>query len=130
MEKHGTIIWNELITSDQEKCGEFFGKLLGWTQKAIDMGPLGTYTVFRQNGTDVAGMMNPATDYSRSRPPFWSAYIAVDDVDACLARVGELGGTIVAPAEDVPGVGRVCMLADPTGAPVCLMTPIDEAPHE
>ncbi len=118
-----TFIWNELITTDQQVCGAFYSALLGWTRKEVDAGPGGTYTVFRHNGRDVAGMMNPATEFSRTRPPFWSAYIAVRDIDACAARVAQLGGQVIAGPEDIPDVGRVCMLTDPMGAPVCLMTP-------
>jgi predicted enzyme related to lactoylglutathione lyase len=117
------FIRNELITSDQKTCGDFFCELFGWEREEVDMGPMGIYTLFKEDGNDVAGMMNPLTNYSRSRPPFWSAYIEVDDVDAYAAKVEELGGTIIAPPEDVPNVGRVCMFADPKGAPVCLMAP-------
>lgn len=127
MPENGTFIWNELVTPDQKTGGSFYSALLGWTRKEVDMGPLGIYTLFQQDGKDVAGMMNPAMDYSRSRGPWWSAYIAVDDIDACVARVPKLGGEIIAPPEDIPGVGRVCMLADPTGAPICLMTPATES---
>lgn len=127
MTKNATFIWNELVTTDQEKCGTFYSALLGWTRKKIDMGPIGSYTLFQLNGEDVAGMMDPATDFSRSRPPFWSAYIAVDDINACAARVTELGGQLIAEPEDIPDVGRVCMLCDPSGAPVCLMTPTSAA---
>lgn len=127
MTNNATFIWNELITTDQEICGEFYSALLGWARKKVDIGPNSTYTLFQQNGKDVAGMMNPATEHSCSRPPFWSAYIAVDDIDACATRVAELGGQVIAEPEDIPGVGRVCMLTDPVGAPVCLMTPSSEA---
>jgi predicted enzyme related to lactoylglutathione lyase len=68
--------------------------------------------------------MNPTTDYSRSRPSWWQAFIAVSDADACAAHVGELGGTIIEPPHDVPGVGRACMLADPSAAVVQLITPV------
>jgi predicted enzyme related to lactoylglutathione lyase len=127
MTRNATFIWNELITTDQKRCGEFYSALLGWTRKELDMGPIGTYTLFQQNGKDVAGMMNPAMEFSRSRPPFWSAYIAVDDIDACVARVTDLGGQIIAEPEDIPDVGRACMLTDPGGASVCLMTPLSKA---
>lgn len=120
-----SFVWNELVTPDQKACGDFYSALLGWSRKESDMGPLGTYTVFQRNGKDVAGMMSPATEFSRSRSPFWSAYIAVEDIDDCAARVTELGGEIIAPPEDIPDVGRVCMLADPVGAPVCLLTPVE-----
>ncbi len=118
------FIWNELVTPDQQVSGEFFSKLFGWERNVVHVGAHGAYTLFQEDGKDVAGMMNPATDYSRSRPPFWAAYIEVDDVDRYVAKVEELGGTIIAPPEDIPNVGRVCMIADPKGAPVCLITPV------
>lgn len=127
MTENARFIWNELITTDQEICGEFYSELLGWTRKKVGMEQGGTYTVFQQNGKDMAGMMNPATEFSRSRPPFWSAYIAVDNVDACAARVSELGGKIIKGPEEVPDLGSVCLLTDPVGTPVCLVTIASEA---
>lgn len=121
------FIWNELVTPDLESSGTFFEKLLGWERYDIDMGEDGTYTLFRDaNGTNLAGMMNPVTDYSKDRPPFWSGYIQVDDVDAHTKKVEKLGGTIISPPVDVPNVGRMSMIADPQGAPVCLMTPVEK----
>ena len=116
-----TFIWNELDTPDQKASGAFFSALLGWTRKELDVGPFGIYTVFQQKGQDVAGMMNP-TGASPAREPRWQAYIAVADVDACALRVVELGGKVLVPPHDVPEFGRVCQIADPSGAPVCLVT--------
>ncbi len=127
MPGQGTFTWNELVTSDQKVCGDFYTALLGWDRREVDSGPFGIYTIFQQNGKDVAGMMNPTVDYTRSRPPSWYAYIAVDDVDRCVAHVTQLGGKIIAPPGDVPGVGRVCMVADPMGAVVRLITPLRES---
>lgn len=127
MTEHGTFMWNHLVTTDPRKSGAFYSKLLGWSKREVDSGPFGTYTLFQQNGKDVAGMMNPTIDYTRSRPSCWYAYIAVDDVDDCAARVSQLGGTIIEPPHDIPGVGRACLLADPMGAAVTLMTPVSES---
>ena len=125
MTKYGTFIWNELVTSDQKASGKFYSELLGWSRREVNAGAFGTYTIFQHAGKDVAGMMNPTIDYTRFRPPCWYAYIAVADVDACASRVTQLGGKIIEPPGDVPGVGRVCMIADPTGATLRLMTPIE-----
>ena len=116
------FVWNELITPDQDISGEFFCRLFNREQQAIDIGTQGMYTIFKENGNDIAGMMNPATDFSKSRPSFWSAYIEVDDVDTYVNKVEGLGGTIIAPPENVQNVGRICMISDPNGAPVCLIT--------
>ncbi len=126
MTEYGTFFWNELVTMDQKKCGIFYSELLGWKRREVDSGPFGVYTIFEKNGKDIAGMMNPTIDYTKSRPPCWYSYIAVEDVDVCASRVVELGGRIIEPPGDVPGVGRVCMIADPTGAVVRLMTPANK----
>ncbi len=123
MPAYGTFFWNQLVTPDQEKCGDFYCGLLGWDKRAVDAGPFGSYTIFSAGGVDVGGMMNPTTEYSRSRPPWWQAFIAVADVDACASRVAALGGSVIEPPHDVPGVGRACMVADPSGAVVQLITP-------
>jgi hypothetical protein len=115
-------MWNQLVTSDQKKSGDFYCELLGWGKREVSAGPFGTYTIFSRGDADVGGMMNPTTDYSRSRPPWWQAFIAVADVDACASRVAELGGTVIEPPHEVPGVGRACMVADPMGAVVQLIS--------
>jgi hypothetical protein len=127
MTQHGTFFWNQLVTADQKKSGDFYRDLLGWSKREVDAGPFGLYTLFQQNGKDVGGMMNPTTDYSKSRPSWWQAFIAVSDVDACASRVTQLGGTVIEPPHDVPGVGRACMVADPMGAVVQLITPASES---
>ncbi len=124
MAEHGTFFWNQLVTTNQKVSGDFYCSLFGWSRRQLDLGPFGLYTFFQQNGKDVGGMMKPAMDYSRSRPSGWEAVIAVADVDAFVSRVMELGGTVIDPPRDVPGVGRACLIADPMGASVCLMTPI------
>ena len=49
-------------------------------------------------------------------PPHWAAYLAVEDCDDTVARAESLGGKVVVPANDIPGVGRFAFVADPQGA--------------
>jgi hypothetical protein len=116
------FIWNELVTSDQESSGAFFGQLFGWSRKEIDAGPFGIYTLFQQNGQDIAGMMNPTAD-TPGKGSFWHSYIAVEDVELCAKRAPLLGGSVVIPPHNVPDVGKICVVADPTGAITHLMQP-------
>jgi predicted enzyme related to lactoylglutathione lyase len=44
----------------------------------------------------------------------WSIYFGVDDTDAALAKITDLGGSVTRPAEDTP-YGRLAQAADPTG---------------
>ena len=117
------FIWHELVTVDQPTSGEFFSELFGWTRKEVDAGPFGTYTLFQKNGLDVAGMMNPTPD-TPVKGAHWHFYVGVQDVDACARRAQLLGGSVLVAPHDVPDVGRVCAVADPTGAVAHLMQPL------
>ena len=116
------FIWHELVTPDQPTSGNFFRYLFGWTSREVDAGSFGVYTLFQSNGRDVAGMMNPTPD-SPGSGAYWHSYIAVDDVDECARRAQSLGGRILVAPHDVPAFGRVCAVADPTGAVVHLVQP-------
>jgi predicted enzyme related to lactoylglutathione lyase len=48
--------------------------------------------------------------------PAWTGYVFVEDVDAAAARVTAAGGAVLRPPEDIPGVGRFGVAADPHGA--------------
>ena len=118
----GTFPRDELITDDVESAKKFYGGLFGWKVRDVDMGPLGTYTVFkRDGGNDAAGAMN--------RPPgvkgstIWLTYIFTDDVDATVVKAKKLGAIIQMEGLDVPNVGRIAILVDPTGAVFGLFKP-------
>lgn len=117
------FIWQELVTTDQEASGEFFSRLLGWQVKQVDAGEFGTYTLFQKEGRDIAGMMNPTPD-TPGKGSYWHAYIAVEDVEHCAERALALGGKVLVAPHDVQDVGRICAVADPTGAVVHLMQPV------
>ena len=115
----GYIIWNELITTDIAAALPFYREIAGWELVSMSGDPLG-YTVAKVDGEPVAGIFQP------EQPPAGSAWIIsvnTSDVDAALIRVKELGGTVVHPANTIPGVGRTAWAADPTGGVFGLMQP-------
>ncbi len=121
-EKDATFTWNELATRDTAKVGAFFSELLGWTIETVDM-PQGPYMIFKKGETMTGGMMDMAQyGVPDGTPPHWLSYIQVPDVDASAAKVTELGGTVAVPPTDIPNVGRFCVITDPAGAYVALMT--------
>jgi predicted enzyme related to lactoylglutathione lyase len=123
MPEHGSFMWNELATRDVEKAKTFYGELLGWSFRDMDMGPSGTYTMIGNAGKDAGGMMSLAAMGAPDEvPPHWMSYIAVDDVDARTAKVAGLGGQVMREPFDIAGVGRMSVIRDATGAVVCLMT--------
>jgi uncharacterized protein len=117
----GTPTWNECVTPDVKAAVGFYAEVLGMGSEEMDMGEAGTYTVLTNaQGKQVGGAMNPPME---GVPPHWNIYFNVEDVDAAVTRVEELGGKTMAPAFDVPGVGRMAMVSDPQGASLWLMAP-------
>jgi len=117
---HGTFCWNELMTRDVPGATKFYTELLGWN--AADSGMPGMqYTIFKVGDKQVGGLMEMPADIPQEVPAHWMAYITVDDVDAAARKVSELGGQVMHGPEDVPQVGRFCVVQDPTGAVVSLI---------
>jgi uncharacterized protein len=52
------------------------------------------------------------------------SFLAVDDVDVRVAKAARSGAKLVMPIFDVPGVGRIAMLMEPSGAGIGWMTPV------
>ena len=111
--REGSFCWDELHTRDAERATGWYTEVLGWSWKASDMGPLGTYWLVLEDGKDHAGCM--AFPPGVEAPSAWMPYLAVDDVDACQARAMELGAKCWVAPQDIPGVGRFAVLADPSG---------------
>lgn len=123
----GTPTWNECVTGDVKTAAAFYAEVLGMGSEELDMGEAGTYTVLTNvEGRQIGGSMDLAM-LPEGTPPHWNIYFNVDDVDASVAKVAELGGSAVVPAMDVPGVGRMAMVADPQGARFWVMAPGEEA---
>ncbi|MFF1832457.1 VOC family protein [Paenarthrobacter sp. NPDC058040] len=117
----GTMIWNELQTNDVPKAVAFYEAVTDCASNTRPAGDLQKYTELVVDGKAVAGAMNlPIEGLS----PYWMTYFAVEDVDLTVARAGELGSHVIAPAFDVPGIGRMAVLMDPAGAAFSIMTGI------
>jgi len=121
---HGSFYWNELMTWDVEQAKRFYADVLGWTFDAMPM-ENGTYWVIKSGETMVGGMFELTEPEFEGVPEQWMAYIAVDDIDARLARATDAGGTVMRPPFDVEGVGRIAIVQEPGGAGIGWMTPTD-----
>ena len=85
-----SFCWNELMTTDTAKAGEFYTGLFGWGKRHAEHGPM-EYTMFT-NGDRPAGGMFKMTPEMGNIPPHWLVYFAVDDCDAKTQKANELGG--------------------------------------
>jgi uncharacterized protein len=107
----GTPCWADLGTSDVPAAQAFYAALFGW--QANDLGEeFGHYAICTRDGSTTAGI-GPVM--STDQPVAWTTYLATDDLDKALESVAGAGGTIVSPAMDIPGQGRMAVAIDPTG---------------
>jgi uncharacterized protein len=119
-----TWVWNELTSQDPAKAVAFYEKVAGYTTKGMDMGPAGTYHLLQTGETSRAGVFKAPDP---NIPSAWVPYVQVDNADATVARVTRNGGKVLMPADDVPGVGRFAVFADPQGAAFGILQPAPRA---
>lgn len=121
----GTPSWFELFTREHQPTVDFYRDVFRWETNAVSDTAELRYTTLVDGESWLAGIMDASGFLPHGVPAHWSVYFGVDDTDAALAKVVELGGSVVVPAEDTP-YGRLATAADPTGAQFKLVAP-DEA---
>ena len=115
MKTHGDIGWCDLVSEEVDRARDFYTEVIGWDSEVVDVGH-GPYTVFKLRDRPVAGLMARAPEGPETgAPSAWKLYVTVDDVDARCARVADAGGDVLAGPTDIPSVGRMAIIRDPTG---------------
>jgi len=118
----GTPSWFELHTRDYAATVGFYRDVFRWQTKVVSDTPEFRYTVLREGEAWLAGVMDATGLLAAGVPAHWSIYFGVDDTDAALAQVVDLGGSVLLPAEDTP-YGRLASASDPTGTAFKLVAP-------
>jgi predicted enzyme related to lactoylglutathione lyase len=103
------VIHAEVRSQDPDATREFFAQLFDW--KVASEGGFPGYTFM-----DTGAQGGPAVAISPRQGAEDEVlfFVLVEDVAATLSRAEELGGTIVQPAQNVPGVS-FGVLADAHG---------------
>jgi hypothetical protein len=118
----GAVTWHDLHTTDREQAFAAYAALLGWTATAaIDLPPpVGRYQMFTWPGA--AGSVGAMSDAARDPRihTHWLFHLTVPDLDAALAAVRRLGGTVAHEPVRVAGGDRVAPCEDAQGAAVAL----------
>ncbi len=116
MASGGKFVWYELMTSDGAAAGKFYVDVVGWKADKSPM-PGMDYTLFYAGADQVAGAFTLSNEMQAAgAPASWVGYVGVADVDKSAAALEAAGGTIHRGPDDIPGVGRFAMVADPQGA--------------
>ncbi len=124
MANHGTFYWNELATTDVDGAKAFYSQVIGWDFDAMANMEGGTYWILKSGEEMAGGLMAMPAAAPDGTPPYWMSYVAVDDVDAAVGKVSDLGGAVLVEPFDIPNIGRMGVIQDPQGAVISLMTPV------
>lgn len=117
--------WHELMTSDVGAALDFYGRIFGWKAgQAMDMGPQGSYQIFRHGKSDIGGMMTQTPDMPGPGTPFWLPYFGTTGLQAAIGRIAEAGGLVLHGPQDVPGGAFIAVARDPQGAMFALVGPM------
>jgi predicted enzyme related to lactoylglutathione lyase len=110
----GTPIWYELMTSDTDGAQNFYADVVGWDVAPSGIEDAGDYRIFTaSDGHGVGGLMT--LPHGAPMKPGWFCYIGVQNVDSTAETIKALGGSIHMGPQDMAGVGRLAMVADPQG---------------
>jgi predicted enzyme related to lactoylglutathione lyase len=109
-----TPVHFELHTREYDTAMHFYRDVFGWQPQVLSDEPGFRYATHSDATNPRAGIMDASEFLPPDAEPHWSVYLGVADVDATLARVVELGGMVVAAAEDTP-YGRLATVSDSTG---------------
>jgi hypothetical protein len=107
--------WFELHTRDYDASVRFYREVFKWDAHVMSDTPEFRYTTLGDGDNMRAGIMDATAFLPEGVPASWSIYFQVEDTDAALAEIVDLGGSVIQPAEDTP-YGRLAQAADPTGA--------------
>ena len=114
----GSLSWNELETRDLAAAMPFYEQVLGWRfEDSPHSTGYRTIVLDAKAGDDKSngGAMDMPPGVPEEAPNFWAVYFAVDDCEAAVARIGELGGQVTVPPMEM-GPGTFAGFTDPTGA--------------
>lgn len=117
----GTPSFTDLSTTDVDGAKAFYGAIFGWSfvDNPTDIGSV--YTMAQKGDHAAAGMMTqPPEQAEMGIPPMWNTYVTVADVNESVGKVDGLGGSVHMPPMDVMDAGVMAIVADPTGAVLCL----------
>ena len=121
MSRH-PIVHIEFSAQDCENAGKFYTKLFGWKIQQI---PEMNYATFDTGS--IGGGLNPVQESCPAGTV--TVYVHTEDIETTLALAEKLGGKVLVPKSEIPGMGWFGFFADPTGNLVGLLTQQDEFPR-
>ena len=116
--KNGDFTHIEIPADDTGRARHFYDELFGW-KFADEIPGFEGYHMFSTPVGD-EGMAGAIGKRGEMAPEKVRSYVHVDSIDDSLSKVTALGGTVVEPKAEVPGMGWYAVFADTEGNELAL----------
>jgi uncharacterized protein len=110
------VVHIEIPAADVPGSAQFYENLFGWK---MEHDAQFDYTMWSDGGGSGGGFNKVSEENPVGEV---LVYIHSDDIDADLKQVEKLGGSVVRPKTDIPGIGWFALFKDPTGNTLALYT--------
>jgi len=114
--KNGDFTHIDIPADDTGRATRFYTELFGWSFTDSGFGDFHLFTT----PVGEEGMGGAIGKRGETAPERMLAYVHVDSIDQTVARAIELGGSLKAPREEVPGIGSYATLLDSEGNEIAL----------
>ena len=104
----------ELNTPDAPKAKTFYSELFGWKFQDMNVAENDVYSVFKPDSGPGGGLMSMPGAHG------WLCYVGVSDIHACTEKARSLGATVIHDSQEIPQVGWMSILQDPTGCSIAM----------
>ncbi len=108
---HNSFVWYDLSTTDPAAAATFYTALLGWTVQEN-----GDYWHLKNGDNGFGGLA--ATE--AGAPVQWLGYVGTIDTKLTTGLLSALGAKTVVEPMEIPKVGTIAVVADPSGAAFAL----------
>ena len=113
---HGDIAHVDLPSDDLGRAKSFYEGMFGWRIAGMEAFP--DYEMFQTGqGGGIGGGIGLRGE---TAPQQLRIYVEVDSLDEAIARVQQLGGSIVVEKTEVPGMGWYAAINDTEGSEIGL----------
>lgn len=103
------VVHFEFWSREPEKLAEFYQQAFDWD---IQHMPEMNYRMVNTGEGLGGGIMQPDEG---EMPGNMAVYLNTDDLAATRAKIQAAGGKIILEEQEIPGMGKMCLFADPDG---------------
>ncbi len=108
--------WADLGTVDDLRAAPFYATLFGWSPRPHAHAG-GRFTLLEDEGTRVASLYRLAqAQVASGMPSHWLPYVSTSNLSRSVSLARALGGEVIVTAQAIPGLARIAVVVDPTGA--------------